>query len=150
MQQENNVLKDKREARDMMGKPKKHITMSNEVAAFIDRLAKPSEYVDKIVQTHLSRTSSAIENLINEGFSKDEIYAACDILIGATTVVTDPKRYAAILANDKQFKDQWKISKDKWSKFVDKIGREPRLSASLETLVIEFWAGNDVIGSNFQ
>lgn len=133
-----------------MAKQKRNLSVSDDVDQLLDRVGNASEYVDRVVRARWREWTEALDLLVQSGWVRAEILAACDALNGYWMIGSG--KSGAFIAAELEDAERlnklcakWDLAPERWAQCYGEIGRSQPLAHALTIVVEEFWTGNEAI-----
>lgn len=84
----------------------------------------------------------ALEKLRAQGWTCNEILAACDVLNGCWSFVHNPTWHRASMEDGPEYAEKWEIDSERRLELARQVGESVEIAFALDLVVSEFWAGN--------
>lgn len=130
-----------------MVRARRVMSLPDDVDALLDRVGNASEYISRIVTDRWELWLTALNRLVANGWTSNELLAACEALNGhwLTDRADRPVLVAAELREAQQQRrlcEKWNVSPKRWSGRVGLVRASDQMADALVVLAHEFWSGN--------
>ncbi len=134
-----------------MAKPRRNLTLDADVDELLGRVGNASDYLSRVIRERWREWTDALATLAARGWTRSEIYAACDALNGTWLVgpSRSPQAIALELHDAARFGalERHGANADTWGARVREVAESHEVTHALVAVVTEFWFSNAALES---